>query len=442
MPGRIMEDPCRYAGRDALMREAYNYLANGRSLFVTGRRGVGKSSFSQQLRNLLTKSEAAENRFAINGSAALNDVLNVTYRCTGTETLQEFGERMVANLLRVSQIGSAASKSTDTFKVNLKLFGYEHKDERSAPPATFINRLSDVLVEWFDAAGYHGRVVFWIDEVDLMIDQFNLAVFLKVLLENLADAHVPNVSVVLTGIGLERLKAQHPSISRFLVPVYVSPMSETELNEILERALQPTTVSFERPVCEMMLVMSQGFPDPVQSLGYELFEAAMANPHLVATAATFEGVLRKLATVIKREELDSIRVRIPDHDSERLLFAVARTPAEFSTIAVLSGRLDWAEERSRKVCDALCSLNFLESGGRNGYRMADPLFGVYLKIIQTQQEAEARRAEIAAQISTQLAPKSADAAHGMFAVETEKILMHTIAKNYRTTGHSGLGPQN
>src|SRR5262245_14041486 len=166
VPGRIMEDPSRYAGRDTLMREAYQYLANGRSLFVTGRRGVGKSSFSQQLRNLLTQSTAAEERFSIDGAASLKDALNVTYRCSGTETLQEFGERLLVNLSRATNAGARASKSKDKFKLDLKVFGYEHQDEYSMPPATFINRFSDTVVEWFSSAGVRRRVVFWIDEVD------------------------------------------------------------------------------------------------------------------------------------------------------------------------------------------------------------------------------------------------------------------------------------
>ena len=124
-PGKTMSDPARYAGRDDLVREAYGYLKNRRSLFITGRRGVGKSSLAAQLQNLLIQSGPAESRFDLRHDWSEPETLNVLYRCIGSETLKDLVDRLLNGLARqTGQRQAISTKSTSTLKVDLKLFGF------------------------------------------------------------------------------------------------------------------------------------------------------------------------------------------------------------------------------------------------------------------------------------------------------------------------------
>jgi hypothetical protein len=183
-----------------------------------------------------------------------------------------------------------------------------------------------------------------------------------------------------------------------------------------------------------MHLISQGFPDPIQCIGYELFEAVASGTDS-ASMKTFEHVLKKVTTVIKKEEFHSVETRIPDAKSERLLLVIALSSSEYVTTTELSARLSWPEEECRAFCLLLSDLQFLEHEGRKGFRFLDPLFRVYLNMLDVQREANIRRAEIQMQISKL---SSGDFNSQARQAESEKILAQIIVENYRKTGRSGL----
>lgn len=436
-----MRDPSRYAGRDDLVREAYEYLMHGRSLFVAGRRGVGKSSFAAQVQQLVSGSADAKARFAVD---TVQSSLNVTYRCDGTERLGEFASRLLHAVERAAgQRLAVAGKTAEKLKVNLKLVSYEIGHQQSEEIPDLTTRFSEVLIDWMRQLQScdKAQVIIWIDEADLLIAKVKIGVFLKVVLENLSDAHIDNLSFGLVGIssGLTELKEQHPSITRFVMPIYVPPMLPEELVELLDRALDPTPVVFEGEVREALYVLSQGFPDPVHLLGYELFAAAITNLHTTATPKTLEDVLTKVTTTIKKEELRSIQTRIPDQHCEKLIYAAAMQGDEYTTAGDLALWLGWPEDRCREICAQLCALQFLEPEGRKGFRFVDPLFRIYLKMLEAQHTADLHRAH-------QLAKKtyhetSGDVATRALSKATDGTILKLILDNYRRTGRSGMGPK-
>ena len=444
MPGRIMMDPSRYAGRNDIIREAHQYLSNGRSLFITGRRGVGKSSLATQIRQLMSRSSESEERFGIKGSSS-SCVLNVMYRCDGTETLTDFASRLLHSMERASGYQSVgAGKTVNRLKFNLKVVSYERADETATEAPHVISRFSELVIDWARQVRSveDAEVTFWIDEADLLIERVNVGVFLKVVLENASDAGLAPLRFVLTGLNraLDRLRQQHPSITRFLMPVEVPPMGPDELTELVDRAIDPTSVSFEPDVREALYLMSQGFPDPVHLLGYELFEAALGNVHNVATPKTFNEVLRKVSTGIKKDELRSVEAKIPSTECEKLLYSAALFPREFCTALDLANHLEWKEDRCRELCAQLCDLQFLEQDGRRGFRFADPLFKIYLTILEAQRDAnakfESKRNELTSR--AQLHMQSNEKASGAFRADTDRELLRIILNNFKTTGRTGM----
>jgi hypothetical protein len=61
------------------------------------------------LRNLVKKNAKAEERFGISNDDT-GEGLNVTYRCIGGESLQEFGQRLLLGLSRASSIDTGSSR--------------------------------------------------------------------------------------------------------------------------------------------------------------------------------------------------------------------------------------------------------------------------------------------------------------------------------------------
>ena len=97
LPGRIMNDPTRYAGRNELVLEAHRYLNDFRNVFITGQRGVGKSSLATQITRIIKNDKIALRRFGINKQSRKTTPNIVSYRCMGNESIEQIAENLPAS---------------------------------------------------------------------------------------------------------------------------------------------------------------------------------------------------------------------------------------------------------------------------------------------------------------------------------------------------------
>ena len=93
LPAREITDPRRFAGRTALIEQAYlGLVSQGTNLAILGNRGVGKSSLARQLIHIATGKTELLKRHGIPHGRQL-DFLTLYYTCgnsiTGTDHLLE-----------------------------------------------------------------------------------------------------------------------------------------------------------------------------------------------------------------------------------------------------------------------------------------------------------------------------------------------------------------
>ena len=439
-PGHIMIDPTKYAGREDLIIDAFEYLLDQRSLFITGQRGVGKSSFSMQLCNLLKDQKETYERFDIDLYLSNEKTIVVNYRCTGDETFSDFVKDLLIGLSnKVNRTIINTEKVTKKWKFDLKFFSHENNSEEKFPSKSLIKEFSDILIDCYHNVPYLRKsgICFMIDEIDLIINKIDLGIFIKVVLENLSDEQIQNVKFILVGIsnGLRILKQQHPSITRFLIPIYVPPMNEKEMDELISRALADTDISFNPEICQAIYILSQGFPDPVHLFGSEIYKKAKKNDSIV-NFQIFEEVLHKISTVIKKEENLSIRNKIPNLKCEKFLLEMARINEESITIDIISKRIEISSDECNNLCKELVNYNFLEQHGVGVFKFTDPLFRVYLNMANIEKEARIERTNIFFEInriSNELHQPSEEERK-----RNEKFIFEIIMRNYKETGKSGF----
>ena len=440
-PGKIMIDSEKYAGRNDLIIESFSYIKNQRSIFVTGQRGVGKSSFAMQLSNLLNKEVKTFERFNINRKDRSINTIVVNYRCTGVETVKD----LIINLLfdlskKIDRSLKKIPKITKKWKFDLKVFSHENQRDEYIPTPSITKEFSELIISCFESNPklYSYDICFMIDEVDLIINKIELGIFIKVFLENLSDVGFQNIKFILVGIskGLNLLKQQHPSITRYLVPIYVPPMTEGELYEIINRALAETEIKFDEEICQQIYMLSQGFPDPVHLIGYEIYNY-LINHNYNDNSQIFESVLKKITTIIKKEEFLSIKNKIPNYDCERLLLEMAKINQEFVHINILSRRINVSEEECNKQCKLLTKNNFLEQNGLGSFRFMDPLFRIYINMVNIESEVSIERIKAFMKLNT-IINQSYQSSTDKEIIKREKLLYNVILRNYNKTGKSGF----
>lgn len=437
-----MLDSTRFAGRDDLVVEAFEYLQNDRSIFITGERGVGKSSFAMQIKKLINNEEIAFNRFGINKESVDHDSVLVNYRCTGRESFHEIIVNLLTELSKkIDKDFLKIERISKKWAFNLKIISQESQVEKSIPTPSITKKFSDIVIDLFnkDANMKNKCISFMIDEIDTLINKIELGVFIKVFLENLSDAGIQNVTFILIGIrnGLSSLEAQHPSISRYLIPVYVPTMRMEEINEIINRALSETGVEFDDEIRKAIHMLSRGFPDPVHLFGYELFDQSRRNNNKIDDKV-FYNVMRKIVTSIKKEEFISIKNKIPNRDCERLLLEMAKFNEEIIGDVLISKRLEIEVEECREIFNKLIEHGFIEQHGVGAYGFSDPLFRIYMNMINVEQEARAEKANLFIELN-KMSKQLVKNEYGDETNNSEKLLFEIIARNWEETGKTGFG---
>lgn len=440
-PGKILIDSTRYAGREILITEAYEYLTNERSIFITGKRGVGKSSFAMQIVNLMNKNPTTFDRFNISLDTKSVSAITVNYRCTGHENFQE----IIINLLyalsrKLDKPLIKIEKISKKWGVDFKVLSHENLSEESILTPSITREFSEIIIECFEKFPRFkdSGVCFIIDEIDMLIGKVELGIFIKVFLENLSDVGIQNVTFVLVGIdkGLNVLKSQHPSITRYVVPIYIPPMNQNELNDIIQRALDQTGVIFSKDICDAVYMLSKGFPDLVHLFGYEIFSLARKNDQEV-DHKIFETVLRKIATKIKKEDFLNTKNKIPDIESERLLLEMAKIDSELGYLSLLAKKLEISEEECYKICKILSEQDILEQQGIGIYGFADPLFRVYLNLVNVEKEIHAIQAEIFTKLNKMVNEISVSQSEED-SKKREQLMFEIIKRNFEETGRTGF----
>lgn len=272
----VPSEPIRSAellrGRDIPLKRTMETLEiPGRSVFIYGERGVGKTSLAQTSAYQFNTS---------NGDPVL-------VSCHEDVTFQKLIAQITRKLLALPIVKNKRKGHTE-LRVGLSMAGLVHRIEHDAefvPTSIDVNEAVDLLNEATRGVASDKRMVVVLDELDVTDSKFrtDLAYFIK----QLGDQQCP-VKFILAGIAetVGDLLEKHESASRYLATIELERLPINILKaEVLENGFQRFGATIPDHLSMRVAYVSDGFAHFTHLVGLHIALGMIEKTPLVLTAS-------------------------------------------------------------------------------------------------------------------------------------------------------------
>jgi Cdc6-like AAA superfamily ATPase len=385
-PGKPITDPELFAGRHAelaILVDALYQTGNGNAkhVIITGARGVGKSSFANQIERLAKEDKALLKELDIDPGGFKFNFHICKHRATEGQSALE----IVSSLLGQIPVRFSKDNVKDIFndfvsrwKFDVSLGGVVGGEYQSNKTTDLsMDFVRTVQTFWKAVQNEIDGLIFLIDEVDTIADG-DIASFCKVSTEALVDEGIEKVGIVLIGItgAMEKLKKQHLSVGRIFDTIWILPMYDEEVAEILRRALLKSKTIIEPEVVKRIVELSAGYPSPVHLLGYYAFDE---DTDKLIDIIDLEKSINKVVTIVKREELDNAYKGVGSGDFRKILLSMANYQEELVPIQFISDTIGSGLESTTSIMINLQEKGMVENFDGEFYKISNPLLRVYIQ---------------------------------------------------------------
>lgn len=344
--------------------------------FVSGERGIGKSSVVSFVRHLAERDESAAGAHVFLG---------------GVTSLAEMVRRTFDRLLKDSIEKPWHKKVRDLFGKHVKqigLFGITVELELAASDLdSLVNGFAPSLRRLLSEMKEERKALLLIlDDINGLAASAAFANWLKSIVDEVATAG-NGLSACLLVVGLEERRRQlielQPSLGRVFDLVEIRPWSHTETGDFFRQAFQKARATADSDALETMANFSGGLPVLAHEIGDAVWRVA-AGPTVKGQEA-FAGVL-EAAEIIGHKLLEPQilqAIRSPRYRSILRKLAVSPPEIRFRRADLLKA----LSPEEKKVCD-----NFLtrmrklgaivpdSEGGPGAYQFANQLHALYFHI--------------------------------------------------------------
>lgn len=303
---KIEDDPQAFGNRPKEFISCMESLFNNKHVLVSGARGIGKSSFAFQIKNLYMGNHILAERCGIN--TKLDEYLTCFYTCGKGTTLFTLASDLLIRLehkcyrikdkIRRNPEKFEESLHLDTIKANIQ--NEIMKDSPASITTQFINGLDNIYTSLLDFTDLKGIVII-IDELDKLSKSVEFGHFFKMVHEYLDQDGLSHTNFILVGQKgiFSRLKQQDPSTERILSHVPLKALKDDEARHILsyassEKSETPFTIDPDAE--KLILEISSGHPLIIQLLGDAAFSSMEDS-----TRMTQKDALKGISKILKSE---------------------------------------------------------------------------------------------------------------------------------------------
>lgn len=386
-PDKPITDFDLFAGRlteltvlvEALYQAGYG---NPRHMIVTGPRGIGKSSFVNQLQSIADDSNLVLEKLKIEAGDFKFNFAVFKHRAVEGESVGQVVSSLLGKMpTKISRDNalSLVKDFVDRWKPSVSVGGIVELEYQ----ADVVSSLSSDFVKtvknlWLAEKDNLDGIAFVIDEVDTIAGNTNIASFLKVTTEELIESGLDKVAVFLVGItgAMDKLKEDHPSVARIFETIELLPLKDDEVKDVISRTLHGTGTIMEEEVQDEIVQIAGGFPSPIHQLGYHAFKIDTDSK---IGEDDFEVAIDEMISRIKREELSKLLRKAGSGDYRRIMIAMAKHDSIDVPLADISKLIDRSTSNMSSYMKALENREIITKVDRALYRITDPLLRLYIR---------------------------------------------------------------
>ena len=347
--------------------------------FVSGERGIGKSSLAAFVRHLAERdNDAAGCHVLLGGVQDLGEMLRRTLDRLLKQSIDRPWHRQLVEFFgnRVRKAGLLGV----TLELNLQ------DDDLSSIAHDFVPSMRRLLKEIDAAHGgtkEHKRSIFLIlDDINGLAGNAEFANWLKSTVDEIAVSHQETrLCILVVGLEERRLEliANQPSLARVFEPIDIAPWSDEEVTEFYRNSFRAANAEISDENLQKLRLFTGGLPVLAHEIGDAVWRTAL-QPSIIDDAVT-EGIIMA-AEMIGRKLLEPQvfnAIRSERHRSILREIAGERVRLRFTRSEILQrltgtdrGALDDFLRRMRK----LGALE-VDPDVRGGYRFPNYLHALY-----------------------------------------------------------------
>ena len=249
------------------LERAIRQTVSGRNenIFITGPRGIGKSSLALFIRHLAEKEHSLIGTHCyLGGVRSLDEMMGVTFQ----KLLQDCTDKSLFDKLR---------EIFADYIAELKFFGMgiEFTKDKSKLH-TLANNFLPALRKIYDEAKKNGKkgLILILDDLNGISDVPQFSQFLKSRVDELATSGKP-LPILLILVGLperrDELIKHQPSVARIFDVVDLPPMSNSESEDFFMNMFNVQNVTVNSEALSLMVGRFGGFPMLMHEVGDAVF---------------------------------------------------------------------------------------------------------------------------------------------------------------------------
>jgi len=342
------------------------------NVFITGQRGIGKSSLATFIRYLAEKEYSLIGSHCyLGGVRSLEDMMGVTFQkllqdCTDKSLFDKLRELLGGYITGLTLFGVGVEFTKDKGKLR-----------------TLVDNFLPALRKIYDEVEENGKkgLILILDDLNGISDVPQFSQFLKSFVDTLATSGKP-LPILFILVGLperrEELINHQPSVGRIFDIVDLPLMSGEESEKFFRTLLFKQDVIIDDDALSLMIKMSGGFPMLMHEVGDAVFWQDTDN-HINERDARF-GIM-EAARVVGKKINPQISKVLRSKTYTSILHKISRMPV--GTIFERQQILQRIPEKERKNLDNFLQrsreLGIIEAGEARGeYKFVNPLYHLYV----------------------------------------------------------------
>ncbi len=387
-PGKIVPADF-FVGREkelASLKRGFGQVAAGRNeyVFLTGERGLGKSSLASLLRNMAISSPGVPRLLGVHcflGGA--NDlktglkfiIQSMIEEAAAIEGIWDRIEKLVEKYVKDVQVNLLGTGIKVEFKQDEKLY----RDLN----ITFLQEINSLFNNVKN--NFKGLLLI-LDDLNGITKDENFANFLKSLIDKVETNPKSNVPLYLLLSGLEErmedIRKKQPSAPRIFRQIELQPMNEKESSDFFNKAFQSVGHVVDKEALEYMVVFSAGFPVLLHEIGDAVFW--MDTDEKITKSDAVDGIIEASQTIGVKYLDRKFYKEIRSDKYRDILKEIAVDGWEFSRAEALKS----LSEEKVKVFDNFINgakkLGLIRTKERGMYELVNPVFWLYFAVKRIQ----------------------------------------------------------